>query len=261
MARDAILEEKRMRKLVAIGTALWLAIGVAGSAAGTEPGNQKERQGRDLGAGKQILINPRFIPIVRSDLTRLEIDWVVLTDGATTRLADASQGLQQEDQDRLDLSFIPFLGDATNPRYTAEDVAPATRVGSAWFVDRSLYVALDPAQEAIIERMKLVVLNDTWSFTLQIPAQIIEIGKTPAFDPIRDLPVFRDFAETKVILPDAQSILIGGLDANQAEERASKIPRLNDIPGLARMFAGSAHKTKPDTLLILIRPSIIVSED
>ena len=250
-----------MRKLLAIGTALWLAVGVVGAAAGQDGGDKKERQGRDLGADKQILINPRFIPIVRTDLTRLEIDWVTLANGRKTIIADASQGLQQDDQDRLDLSFIPFLGAATKPRYTAEDVAPATRVGSAWFVDRGLYVALDPARAAIVDRMQIVVLNDTWSYTLQIPAKIIEFGETPAFDPIRDLPVFRDFAETKVILPDAQSILIGGLDTTGAEERASKIPGLSDIPTLGRMFAGSAHQTDRENLIILIRPSIIASDD
>lgn len=250
-----------MRKLLAIGTALWLAVGVAGAAADQNEGNQKERQGRDLGAGKQILINPRFIPIVRTDLTHLEIDWIALANGRKTIIADASQGLRQDDQDRLDLSFIPFLGAATQSRYTAADVAPATRVGSAWFVDRSLFVALDPARAAIVDRMQIVVLNDTWSYTLQIPAKVIEFDKTPAFDPIRDLPVFRDFAETKVILPEAQSLLIGGLDTAGAEERARKIPGLSDIPTLNRLFVGSAHQTDRKNLIILIRPSIIVSDD
>ena len=250
-----------MRTLVAIGIGLWLAAGLAGAAAEQNHDNQKERQGRDLGFEKQILINPRFIPIVRTDSSHLGIDWVALADGKATSLAEASQGLQQDDQDRLDLSFIPFLGTATQSRYTAADVALETRVGAAWFMDRGLFVALDPARAAVADGMQIVVLNDTWSFTLHAPAMIIEIDKTPAFDPIRDLPVFRDFAATKVILPDARSILIGGLDTAGAEERASKIPGLGDIPGLARMFAGSAHQTDKNKLVILIRPSIIAPGD
>ena len=55
--------------------------------------------------------------------------------------------------------------------------------------------------------------------------------------------------------------LIGGLDTQQKVEAASRVPALGDIPTLGRLFLGGAYQRDKNELVILIRPSIIVSDE
>ena len=221
------------------------------------PGDEGEGGGR---SGNQVDITAKFISVTTADARRLGIDWVVLADGETTLFADAGKGVSQEDQNRLDLSFIPILGQATGTRYTADDVAPETRVGSAWFLERILFVALDPARSDILSRPEIVVLNDKSAFVMNAPAVPIEWEGKPEFAAIANLSPFRDFAAANVKVPESGTILIGGLDAPGSTEAASRVPVLGTIPALGRLFAGSAHQGGRSQLVILIKPSIIAPE-
>ncbi len=248
-----------MRGYVALGAALWLVLSAAGAAA-TE--KQSERN-QDLGGGrgKQVIISLDYIPISTTHLRNLGIDWVVLADGQSTLVADASKGVTQEDQDKIDLSFIPVLGDVAGGRYKAEDMGPETRVGSAWIVSRILLLALDARRKPLSGQPEIVVLNQKSAFVMAAAPIPMDVRSDAAFAPILELAPLRDLVTTEVIVPEQRSILIGGLDQPGAAETASRVPGLSEIPALGRMFAGSVHQKDKSKLIILIRPSIIVSDD
>jgi general secretion pathway protein D len=65
-------------------------------------------------------------------------------------------------------------------------------------------------------------------------------------------------ADTVVVTPNGQSVVIGGLMENDKNETDSKIPILGDIPWLGNLFK---HKTKSGTkteLLIFLTPHIVM---
>ncbi|MEI7732094.1 MAG: hypothetical protein WCO56_21145 [Verrucomicrobiota bacterium] len=74
-----------------------------------------------------------------------------------------------------------------------------------------------------------------------------------AFAPVID----KRSADTVVVTPDGQTVIIGGLMQNQKTMTETKVPLLGDIPGLGNLFK---HKTKTDTkteLMIFLTPHIV----
>jgi len=207
------------------------------------------------------MIETKFITVKTTDSRRFEIDWIGLGDGQTTLFADASEGVTQEDQDRLDLSFIPFVSQVTGKRYTGDDISPQTRVGSAWILERVLFVALDGDRANLLSPPKIVVLNNKWAFVMAAPALSIDWPAESGLATINEYPQFRDFAMPNVSLPEARTVLIGGLDTQEKVDAASRVPGLGDVPLLGRLFVGSAHQRDEEELLIFIRPSIIVQDE
>jgi general secretion pathway protein D len=64
-------------------------------------------------------------------------------------------------------------------------------------------------------------------------------------------------ADTVIVTPDGQTVIIGGLMANSKADTETKIPLLGDIPILGNLFK---HKTKTDSkteLMIFLTPHII----
>jgi general secretion pathway protein D len=64
-------------------------------------------------------------------------------------------------------------------------------------------------------------------------------------------------ANTVVVTPDGQPIVIGGLISNNKSSGESKIPFLGDIPLFGNFFKFSNHATQKNELLIFLTPHII----
>jgi general secretion pathway protein D len=64
-------------------------------------------------------------------------------------------------------------------------------------------------------------------------------------------------ANTVVVTPDGQPIVIGGLISNDKSTSESKIPLLGDIPVLGNLFKFSNHANQKNELLIFLTPHII----
>ena len=67
----------------------------------------------------------------------------------------------------------------------------------------------------------------------------------------------RRSADTVVVTPDGQTVIIGGLIANQKSESVSKIPFLGDIPYLGIAFRSTQKKDIKTELLIFLTPRIV----
>jgi len=64
-------------------------------------------------------------------------------------------------------------------------------------------------------------------------------------------------ANTVVVTPDGQTVVIGGLISNDKSTSESKIPLLGDIPVLGNFFKFSNHSNQKDELLMFITPHVI----
>ena len=64
-------------------------------------------------------------------------------------------------------------------------------------------------------------------------------------------------ADTVVVTPNEQTVIIGGLMQNQKTQTDTKIPFLGDIPGLGNLFKRKAKSNIKTELLIFLTPHIV----
>jgi len=252
---------------ISVLVAAFLTVALAAGAWAEEGGAQGKNESKSRGGStldRQVVIETKFITVKATRARQFKFEWVVLGDGQSAVAADARSNVHRDDQDRVDLSFIPFVSQVVGTRYTAEDISPQTRVGSVWGIDNVLFVALDRKLINILSPPTIVVLNNKWAFTLESPALPVDGENGADLAALDGIPPIRDFVKTQVILPDAQTVLIGGLDTQQKVDAASRVPILSDIPGLGDLFLGSAHQRRENEktqLLLFIKPIIVRTDD
>jgi type II secretory pathway component GspD/PulD (secretin) len=64
-------------------------------------------------------------------------------------------------------------------------------------------------------------------------------------------------ADTVVVVPDGQTVVIGGLMQTQITESESKIPLLGDIPYLGNAFKRKIKQNQKTELMIFLTPVVI----
>jgi len=71
--------------------------------------------------------------------------------------------------------------------------------------------------------------------------------------------ITRRNANTTVTVKDGQTIVLGGLISDRAEQRARKVPVLGEIPILGALFRSETKTTAKTELLIVLTPHVIMS--
>jgi type II secretory pathway component GspD/PulD (secretin) len=64
-------------------------------------------------------------------------------------------------------------------------------------------------------------------------------------------------ANTVVVTPDGQTVVISGLMKNNKTSTDSKVPILGDIPGLGQLFHHKVQSTVKQELIILLTPYVV----
>ena len=64
--------------------------------------------------------------------------------------------------------------------------------------------------------------------------------------------------DTKALIKDGQTVVIGGLRKREVTQDISKIPLLGDIPVLGKLFSDVSESVKTNELIIFITPRIII---
>jgi general secretion pathway protein D len=67
-------------------------------------------------------------------------------------------------------------------------------------------------------------------------------------------------ADTVVVTPDSQTVVIGGLIGNQKSSNQSKVPILGSIPLLGQLFKSSTKTDVKDELLIFLTPHVVQTQ-
>ncbi|MBA7600374.1 Type 3 secretion system secretin [subsurface metagenome] len=113
---------------------------------------------------------------------------------------------------------------------------------------------------------KYVILRITTSFTeLKDMAEWI-VGQVGSGDAVRDLkiqlPLIESaIAQTRVSVPDRGTLLIGGQKISGEAEKSQGVPVLSKIPLIGRLFENRSKIKDEKTLLILIKPTIIIQSE
>jgi general secretion pathway protein D len=104
--------------------------------------------------------------------------------------------------------------------------------------------------------VQMILEPQITSIDTSTPGQVIQGGSvfsSPVFAPN----INKRSANTVVITPDGQPVVIGGLIASDKASNDSKIPILGDIPLLGQLFRFSAKSSTKNDLLIFLTPHII----
>jgi type II secretory pathway component GspD/PulD (secretin) len=83
------------------------------------------------------------------------------------------------------------------------------------------------------------------------------IGSSSNGVPITVPAIAIESANTVVVTPDGQMVVIGGLMKNSKSITDSKVPLLGDIPGLGQLFHHKVQSTIKQELIILLTPYVV----
>jgi general secretion pathway protein D len=106
--------------------------------------------------------------------------------------------------------------------------------------------------------IEMILQPQTSELDTASPGQVITfgsslLGSTPVFAPNVNI----RSADTVVVTPDAQTVVIGGLLSNTKSSSDSKVPFLGDIPLLGNIFKSSTKADSKTELLMFLTPHIV----
>ena len=113
-----------------------------------------------------------------------------------------------------------------------------------------------------------IILKVTPFITSDGMVQMIVQPSTSAIDPSFSIPISPGVnapvidvrsADTVVITPDGQTVVIGGLMRNDSGEIITKIPVLGDIPLLGNLFKHKTSSNAKTELMIFLTPHVVQS--
>lgn len=111
-----------------------------------------------------------------------------------------------------------------------------------------------------------IILRVTPFITSDGMVQMIVSPQTSSLDPTTTVPISQGVnapvidvrsADTVVVTPDSQTVVIGGLMQNDKASSENKIPILGDIPVLGNLFKRKIKSGTKNELLIFLTPHII----
>jgi general secretion pathway protein D len=104
--------------------------------------------------------------------------------------------------------------------------------------------------------VQMILQPETTAVDTSTPGQVIAGGSlfsSPVFAPNIDV----RSANTVVVTPDGQTVVIGGLIGNTKSSNESKVPFLGDIPVLGNLFKEKTKSDDKQELLIFLTPHIV----
>lgn len=76
-----------------------------------------------------------------------------------------------------------------------------------------------------------------------------QVNTSPIFD--------RRTIVTKAVVPSGYTLVLGGLESDNATKNYTKVPYLGDMPGLGSLFRSNSKSHTKDTILIFVTPTIV----
>ncbi|MBV8465095.1 MAG: type II secretion system secretin GspD [Burkholderiales bacterium] len=101
-------------------------------------------------------------------------------------------------------------------------------------------------------------ISEGGSVTLQIYQEVSNVDKTATLlTGNAGLATDKSSIESKVLVDDGQTIVLGGLIQDDVEQTRDKVPLLGDIPLLGNLFRYESREHKRTNLMLFIRPVIL----
>ncbi len=103
-------------------------------------------------------------------------------------------------------------------------------------------------------------LNESNDVRLDVVEEISEQG-APLGGTLGAIPISKRTANTKLVVRDQQTVVIGGLIRNVVSRAEEKVPVLGDIPVLGALFRKRQNTLEKRNLVLILTPYIIRSQD
>jgi len=134
------------------------------------------------------------------------------------------------------ITSVSYVGNASTPvnNITYTDVGIILKVTPYISPDGYIEMIVSPQNSAISA-------TETEPIAIGVSAPVIDISS----------------ADTVILTPDLQPVVIGGLMRNDKSENVSKIPFLGDIPGLGKLFQRKTTSSVKTELMIFLTPHIV----
>jgi general secretion pathway protein D len=108
--------------------------------------------------------------------------------------------------------------------------------------------------------VQMILEPQITSIDTSTPGQVIEGGSLVS-SAVYAPNINKRSANTVVVTPDGQPVVIGGLIGSDKSSNDSKIPILGDIPVLGQLFKFSSKSNTKSELLIFLTPHIVRAPD
>ncbi len=105
-------------------------------------------------------------------------------------------------------------------------------------------------------------INETGFITMKIRPEVSSVAEFRSTAKGNSIPVIETSeAETRVMVKDGTTVIIGGLMKDETTLTKQKIPLLGDIPLLNVLFSNRSDRVKKTELVILLTPHIMSGEE
>ncbi|HEG44494.1 MAG TPA: hypothetical protein ENH94_10650, partial [Phycisphaerales bacterium] len=165
----------------------------------------------------------------------------------------------------------PYVSDVTLSTDTS--TTDGTVAGQA-FAIQYLEQTIDQIQTGIMMSVTPTITADKKYVILRIITSLMDeldagLGNTIPYQ-VAGLPQFASWEEpvtentsiqTRVLVPDRGTVLLGGLTLTAEKEIESGIPILSKIPILNRFFSNRSEVKDKQILLVLVKPTIILKDE
>jgi general secretion pathway protein D len=138
---------------------------------------------------------------------------------------------------------IPFI---TDTRFDALN----NQINTVQYQDIGIILRVTPfiTSDGMVEMIVSPEISNLTDETVPISG-----GSNPVASPV----IAKRSADTVVVTPDAQTVVIGGLMQTDKTEAVSKIPFLGDIPLLGLLFRRTVEQNIKKELIIFLTPHIV----
>ena len=223
-----------------------------------------------LGTLTGILTDPQFRVVIRALEQRKGVD--LISAPKVTTLSSRQAQIKAVDV-RYIVTDLDLNQTATGGGVTAGGVqGGGGAVGSAILpiaepielgpvLDIVPYVSADgyTIQMTIIPTLKeFIGYDEETAQMFQAQAQSVGVAAAPALSQTVPLPIFRlRQVVTSAIVWDGQTVVLGGLIAENVTKMKDKVPVLGDLPFAGRLFRSESFMTMKKNLLIFVTPTIV----
>ncbi len=222
----------------------------------------------------QILIEAKILEVTLTDEDSSGLDWTRIfnSDGGTGEFG--GQGLNNptsaglfftytNDNIALALDALTSQGRVrtlSSPKLLAvEDQESSVIVG-----DRRGYSVITTINQVTTESIEFLESGVILRVTPSVDANgkvLMDIHpevSTGVIDPLTGIPSQSTTeVTTRMIVPDGQTIFVGGLIKHRVEESKRGIPIVSRIPGLGRLFSSRENNKTNTETIVLITPTIL----
>ena len=146
---------------------------------------------------------------------------------------------------------VPFI---TGSFASAATITPAAGVGAV-----NPFQTIERKDVGLTLRIKPQISEGS-TIRLEIYQEVSSVNTTTRTG-ASDLVTDKRSLETKVVVDDGNTIVLGGLIQNTLNITTQQIPLLGDIPFLGALFRFKSEERKRTNLMIFLRPVIIRSAD